>query len=236
MTFVRSRSPNRMNRVTRFLLFLLLPVIATSAAQASASQNIEKFFSDFTAEWMRGNPSGAASTRYFIGEEQNRFERRLTPETDAYRRSRIKLARQGLAELRKFDRARLTETQRVSAELMEWQLNTIVREEPHLDYAFPLNQFNGANVNLIETMTVPHNVSSARDAENYIAALGQVGMRMEEAISEARRLAGKNMIPPRFILDSTLRQMQQFIATSAAQNPFVTTFEQRMSAVAAIPE
>jgi uncharacterized protein (DUF885 family) len=223
-----------MDRVTHFLLLLLLSVMVTPAAQGPASPSIEKFFIDFTAEWMRSNPSGATSTRYFTGEEQNRFERQLTPETDAYRRSRIKLARQGLAELRKFDRVRLTETQRVSADLMEWQLNTIVREEPHLDYAFPLNQFNGANVNLIETMTVRHTVSSQRDAENYVAALGQVGMRMEEAITDARRLAGKNMIPPRFIVEATLTQMKRFIAAAPAQSPFVTTFEQKMNAITAI--
>jgi hypothetical protein len=75
---------------------------SSSAAQAPQAA-FDKFFSDFTAEWMRGNPNAATATRYFTADEQDRLERQLTPETDAYRRARINLARKGLAELRKFD-------------------------------------------------------------------------------------------------------------------------------------
>jgi uncharacterized protein (DUF885 family) len=216
------------------LLLLATSCISISAPQAPPSEAIDKFFSDFTAEWMRTNPSAATSTRYFTGPEQDRFERQLTPETNTYRRERTTLARKGLAELRRFDRTRLSETQRVSADLMEWQLETIIREEPYLDYAFPLNQFNGVNVNIIEVMTVRHPLSNEKDAVNYVAALGQAGTRMEEAVAEGRRLAGKNLIPPRFIIQATLTQMKQFIATPPSQNPFITTFEQRMGAATGI--
>jgi uncharacterized protein (DUF885 family) len=219
-------------------LFLLL--IAASSisvgAQAPPTQSIDKFFDDFTAEWIRGNPSTATATRYFTGAEQDRFERQLTPESNEYRLQRIKLARKGLADLRKFDRTKLTDMQHMSADLMEWQLESIISDEPHLDYSFPLNQFNGVNVGIIEMMTVRHPLSTERDATNYVAALGQVGVRMQEAIAEARRLSGKNLIPPRFIIQATLTQMKQFIGTPPAQNPFVTTFEQRMSAISAMPE
>jgi len=103
---------------------------------------------------MRANPSAATATRYFAGNDQDRLERQLTPETNAYRRERINLARKGLAELRNFERARLSDIQRVSADLLQWQLDNIVREEPYLDYSFPLNQFNGVNVSMIEALTV----------------------------------------------------------------------------------
>jgi uncharacterized protein (DUF885 family) len=220
----RTRSPMK-----KLLMLLLL-------VQAPRVEGIEKFFADFTSEWMRGNPNAATSTRYFSGDPQNQLERQITPETSSYRRERIALARKGLAELRKFDRSNMSEVQRVSADLMEWQLDTIVREEPYLDYSFPLNQFNGVNVNMVEAMTVRHPLSNERDVMNYVAALGQAGMRMEEAIAEARSLAAKNLIPPRFIIQATLTQMRQFIATTPAQNPFVTTFEQRMTAVKTISE
>jgi len=216
-------------------LVLLTACVSTSAPQVPAPQPIEKFFADFTDEWMRTNPNAVSSSRYFTGEEQTRYERQLTAETDAYRRSRTQLARRGLAELRKFDRAKLPDTLRVSADLMEWQLETFIREEPFLDHSFPLNQFNGVNVNLVETLTVRRAVANERDASNYLAALGQAGRRMEEVIAEARRLTAKNMIPPRFIVQATITQMKQFIAMPASDNPLVTTFDQRMAA-ASIPE
>ena len=118
---------------------------------------------------------------------------------------------------------------------MEWQLDMRVREEPFLDYTFPLEQMNGANVTLVEQMTVRHPLLTERDAENYVAALGQVATRMDDASAGARRLEAKKFIPPRFILAATIRQMQSFAAMPPAQNPFVTTFADRMSTTRAWP-
>jgi uncharacterized protein (DUF885 family) len=233
----QSYEESKMKMAKKAIVLLLLACgISSSAPQAPAGSGLQTFFTNFTAEWMRSNPNGATSSRYFTGEEQTRLERQLTPETGAYRLERIQLARRGLAELRKFDRAKMSDTERTSADLMEWQLDTFIREEPYLDYSFPLNQFNGINVNMIETLTVRHPLSTEPDAANYVAALGQAGMRMQEAIAEATRLAAKNTIPPRFIIQATIAQMKQFIATPPNQNPFVSTFEQRMTAVTAIPE
>ncbi len=216
--------------------FVLLMVSGLAAQTASPSQTIDDFFRDFAAQWMRDNPSAATGARYFSGEEQDRLERLLTPETDVYRRARIRLARTGLAGLRKFDRIKMTEVQRVSADLMEWQLDTVVSEEPFLDYTFPLNQMTGVNVNLIEGLTVRHALANQRDAENYLAALAQVSARMDEAMAESRRLAAKNTVPPRFILQATIKQMQNFADPSPAQNPFVTILTQKMAAISSIPE
>jgi uncharacterized protein (DUF885 family) len=209
---------------------------AFAQSSPSTTPSIDDFFRDFTAEWVRHNPNQATSTRYFSGDEQDRLERQLTPETLAWKRDRIQRARQGLAELRKFNRASLTETQRISADLMEWQLNEVVREEPFFDYTFPLEQMNGASVGLVEAMTVRHPLLTERDAENYVAALGEVPARMEEAIAEARRLEAKNTIPPKFILQATVRQMQGFIDPSPSQNPFVTVFDTKMAAIKSLPD
>src|ERR1700691_3773332 len=113
----------RMKSLAISLAGVFLTLLALPAQQSS----IDDFFRDFTDEWVRGSPSQATSTRYFTGEEQDRLERQLTPETRAYRESRIQLARKGLAGLAKFDRAasdraKLTEAQRLSADIMRWQL------------------------------------------------------------------------------------------------------------------
>jgi uncharacterized protein (DUF885 family) len=213
-----------------------LAATPTFGQSPSASPSIDDFFRDFTADWVRHDPNLATGARYFSGDEQDRLERQLTPQTLPWRRDRIQRARQGLADLRKFNRSSLTETQRISADLMEWQLDEVVREEPFFDYTFPLEQMNGANVRLVETMTVRHPLLTERDAENYVAALGEVRAQMEEAIDEARRLETKNIIPPKFILQATVKQMQGFVDPSPGQNPFVTAFDQKMAAIQSLPE
>jgi uncharacterized protein (DUF885 family) len=198
-------------------------------------RSIEDFFNDFTADWVRDDPNLATSTRYFKGPEQDRLERQLTPQTDAYRRGRIRLAKQGLAELRKFDRSKLSDTQHMSADVMEWQLDILVRREPFLDYAYPLQQFNGANVGLVSALTVTHPLQIEKDADNYVAALGEVGVRMDEAAAESSRLADKGILPPGFILQATIKQMKNFIGPAPADNPLVTVLSKKMRAIKSVP-
>ena len=212
---------------------------AGAASKVSFAQNsqrsIDDFLRDFTDDWVRINPDQATSLRYFTGPEQDRLERQLTPLTLASARQRLRAARKGLAELRKFDRTAITETQRVSAQVMAWQLEMVVAEEPYWDYMFPLEQMNGWNVSAVEWFTVARPLSKPRDAENYLAALGQVSVRMEEAIALSRRLAAKNVLPPRFIIEATLKQIQNFLDPSPGQNPFVTVFADKIATVDAIP-
>jgi uncharacterized protein (DUF885 family) len=220
-----------------FRVLLAAAVAIAAGSQPSAQlRSIDDFFRDFSAEWARGNPNGAISARYFTGEEQDRLERQITPLTDAYYRQRLAVARRGLDELRRMSRTGWTEEQQTAAELLDWQLQTILDGEPYGDLTFPLEQFAGANVNLVNTLTVTHPIRNEKDADNYLARLGQVGLRMGEAISEARRLAAKGILPPRFILRSTVASMQQFVATPPAQNPFVTAFDERLAAAKAVSD
>src|SRR5713101_3391488 len=112
---------------------IVLAVIGVSA-QDRQPRTVSDFFRDFTTDWVRANPNQAAATRYFSGAEQDRFEEQLTPETPEYRHGRVLLAQKGLAELATFDRGRRTDTERVSAELMRWQLSTLVEGEKYRDY------------------------------------------------------------------------------------------------------
>ena len=222
-------------RRMKMLVTTLATTCLITLSLPARERTIDDFFNDFTGRWVQGNPNQATAARYFTGSKQDQLERQLTPETLAYRQERIQLARQGLDELAKFDRGRLSDTQRVSADLMQWQLKTAVQEEPYLDYTFPLEQMNGTNVRLVETLTVRHPLQTARDAENYIAVLGQVATRMDEAIAEARRIEGMNIIPPRFILTATITQMENFSQPAPAQHPFVTVFDQKMAAINTLP-
>lgn len=206
---------------------LLLPCLALAQPAPSRSA-IDGFFARFTDEWVRADPDLATSSRYFTGEEQDKLEQQLTPRTRAYTLERIKRARRGLAELQKFDRNRMSEAQRVSAELMQWQLETTIAGEAFLDYDFPLDQFSGANVGLVESLTLRHPLVKPNDAANYVARMKHIGTRMDEAVSEARQLSTKNMLPPRFIVQTTLTQMRGFSDVAPAQNPLVTAFAQRI--------
>jgi uncharacterized protein (DUF885 family) len=215
---------------------LIGSMAVTAAAAQTRTSTIDDFFRDLTADWVRHDPSLATRSHYFEGDEQDRLSRQLTPRSMEWRRDRIARARKALAELRKFDRAGMTDVHRVSADLLEWQLDMAIQEEPYLDYTYPLEQMNGANVGLVETLTVSYPLTTERDAENYLVVLAQAAARLDEATADARRLAAKKVVPPRFILQATIKQMQGFVDSSPAQNPLVTSFSEKLAGIKTLPE
>lgn len=216
---------------TRFgiVLFAALCVAFVSRSEAQNAK-LNTFFDEFAAEWVEHDPDLATGTRYFSGSRQQALERELTPQTRKWQAERVQRAKRGIRELAGFDRATMTETQRISADLMRWQLEAIVSREPFDDYYFPLDQFTGANVFLIDNLSVRHPLVVAQDADNYLARLAQIDARMRETIDEAQRLVRKNMIPARFIVEATLTQMRDFASLPAEQSPLVTALGQRLPA------
>jgi uncharacterized protein (DUF885 family) len=199
-----------------------------ASAPTSGSEALHAFFQRFSAEWVRRNPDLAVATRYFEGEEQAALERRLTPWTREWRLETIEVARQALRELGGFDVESLPDADRVSAEVLRSQLQTIVDGERHLDFEYPLQQMTGANVSLVSALTVTHPVLVPRDAESYVARLAQVDERMREAVVEAQYQAELGILLPRYIVQTTIAQMQRFIEPAPADNPLVTTLVTKM--------
>jgi uncharacterized protein (DUF885 family) len=212
-------------------LLLCLCALTWPSISAAQERSIERFFDEFTAEWVRRDPDLATATRYFSGAEQDRLEQQLTPNTRAFALERVALARRGLSELGKFDTAKLDESQRLSAQLMHWMLDSVVRGEQFMDYRFPLEQFGGANVQLVETLTLRHPLATEKDASNYVKRLSQMAQRMDESLVEAQRIAGLGLIPPAFIVKTTLTSMRTFREVPAEQNPLVTVLAQKMGAI-----
>ena len=54
-------------------------------------------------------------------------------------------------------------------------------------------------------------------------------------MAESQRLAMKGVLPPKFILQATIDQMNRFTESAAAQNPLVTVLGQKMDAMKELP-
>jgi uncharacterized protein (DUF885 family)/glyoxylase-like metal-dependent hydrolase (beta-lactamase superfamily II) len=208
--------------------------IAEESGAAPATRDIGAFFESFAKEWMRADPQGATELQYFDGAEQDALDRQLTPATREYQRQRIALARRGLDQLRAFDRQALSPEDAISYAALEWQLDDIVRGEPFLDHKFPYEQFRGVQRQLPDFFANTHPLRNARDAENYLARLEQVGPVLDAATADARALGDKGLLPPSFILDATIAQMERFAAPPAAENYIVRSFADRLPAIAGL--
>jgi uncharacterized protein (DUF885 family) len=124
-------------------------------------QDVDAFFDGVLLDILRTNPNAAITNRYLPADEQRQLEREVTRLDDASYQQRIVRAREALAGLARFDRASMSDAQRVSADVFAFQMQTLVDSAPYHDYVSPLEQFRGANVTLVDALTVQHPLQTA---------------------------------------------------------------------------
>jgi uncharacterized protein (DUF885 family) len=224
-------------RCLRALCFLLLTIPLFARVQSAPRINFDVWVDRFTEQFMRFNTDAAATRRYFRASDpdfEDRIERQIAPPTAAQREAKYALVKRGLDELESFNLAELTEAQRTAAAIIRWDLKNQLDGRPFDDYQFPLGP-NGANSNLVSLLTVNHPLVTARDAENYIVRLSLLGTRMDESIAESRRIAGKKLLPPRFLLEAAASQIRTFLAMPPEKSPLVTVLAERTAQMKDLP-
>lgn len=215
---------------------MAMAIAAAAPLVAADSPNIDRFFDSFLEQWVMANPEMATNMRLFSGAVEDRLDSQLADISDAAAHARIARAKEGLASLSKFDRSKLTPQQRISAEMMEYQLSDIVAEEPFLAYSFPLNQFNGVQVRLPSLMTDLHPMRNQRDAENYLARLQAAGPKIDQAMAITRDRSKQGILLPGFISVETVGQMKRFTAPDPERNILVASFAERLKSIGTIDD
>jgi uncharacterized protein (DUF885 family) len=220
----------------KFTAWLRLSVALALAALSlpkgfAADPAFDHWAENYAAELMRSSPTAATIQQYFTGAEQDALDRQLTPNTKEARAARLAQAKRGLTELAGFDRTKLDFQQRISATIMEWQLEQTVAADQFQDQNYIFEQFGGAQVRIVNFLSQSHPIRNKRDVENYLARLGLVEAQMNENIVQARERAGRGFMPPTFILQSTVEQFDRFLADAPAKNVLVASLNERTAAL-----
>ena len=224
-------------KIRVLLLGVVLFSLATGLARAAAP-TFDQWADEFSARWVRLNPQFATRSQYFDGAEQTALDRQLTlggafGQTYGVQAAQVRaaLARRGLEEMARFPAPALTPAQRTSAAVIRWTLEDAVRSAEFAQHRFVFEQFGGLHLGLVNFLTTTHPIRQVRDVENYLARLALVGPRLDEGIAEAKAAAAAGLIPPRFVLQRVLEQLDGFTALAPAANVFVTTLDQRIAAL-----
>ena len=223
-------------RLLGALLAFLTAVILAQAANA----DFDTWANGFAERWVRLKPTTATQSQYFTGAAQDALDRQLNltgvySETLGVRAAEENavLARAGLAELNRFSEGTLSPRQRTSAAIIRWTLNDAINDAKFAVDRFVFDQFNGLHLGLVQFLTTTHPIRNRRDVENYLARLALVGPRLDEGIAEAKSAAAAGVLPPRFIVERVLAQLDGFLADPAAQNVFVQSLEARIAKLGA---
>lgn len=218
------------------LLFITIADIETDRMSHAQDGAFDAWANKLAAEEIRSEPEAATRSQYFSGEEQDQLDRELTPFTKAHRAEKIGFARRALEDLSQFDRDKLAPQQRVSARLIEWHMQQVLKSEAFDDHKFVFDQFRGLHVQLVQFMTQVHPIRNRRDAENYLARLEQVSVRLDEGIAQAKSRAARGYLMPDFITKSAIGTLDRLLDKPASQSIFVTSFSERAAKVKEISD
>jgi uncharacterized protein (DUF885 family) len=221
---------------------LLAATAATGALAAPTSPTtsakpapFDTFVETLAADWMRADPTAATAAQYFNGSEQDALDRQLTAKDFQYgipfagsaRSAYVERARKALDRLKHYPRPQLSPVQRVSAAMLEWQMNDALRMAAVADDRYVFEQFRGLHIGLVNFLSQTHPVRNSRDIDNYLARLAQVAPLLDHGIAEATARAAKGVLPPKFIIQKTLDGIDEFLTPEPAKNVLVASLTER---------
>jgi len=139
-----------------------------------------------------------------------------------------RLIRRDLEQLHGYDRAKLSESQQLSYDVLNWFLQDLADGERWLYHDYPVNHVFGEPNATLEFMVRIHPLDDAEDARNYIARLRAIREKFAGLTEGLRARESKGVTAPGFVIDRVLEQIHTFLATPPEQNVLLTHFNERL--------
>ena len=197
---------------------------ATPAAAASpASQALHRLFD---AEWersLRESPEGAS----YRGDK--RYNDRWTDDSLAAIAAREAADRDALQRLKAIDRAAVSADERLSYDVMAWQLERAVQRQKYREWQRPLTQRGG--VQNAEGIAEVLPFASSKDYQDWLKRIEAVPAMIQQTTVLMREgLKAKNT-PPRVLMQRVTGQIAAQIVDDPAQSPYYKPFSKFPEAV-----
>lgn len=122
----------------------------------------------------------------------------------------------------------LDEGQRTSKEIAMYLLDFAADSKEFRYYNYPVNQLFGVQNGYPSFMEAQHQVNDAEDAKNYLSRLEKVKVKFEQNLAGLKLREEQGIIPPRFVIDRVLTEMNDFVATPVQENILYTSLKDKL--------
>lgn len=125
--------------------------------------------------------------------------------------------------------ADLDENQRISKDIALYLADFALVSEPYRYHNYPLNQLFGVQNGYPSFMQAQHQVHSVGDAENYLSRLQKVKLKFAQTLEGLKIREAKGIIPPKFVIERVLTEMNDFVATPIQDNILYSSFKTKLA-------
>ncbi len=210
------------------LLFLLLGVWLVKLLFFKPC-NIDHFFGRVMLSFIWGYPELLSTIRMLERFGIHSHNKKLSDESEAHAAKQAAKGKRFLEILRSYNRDKLDPGQQLSYDIMEWFIRDNVEAEPFRHHNYPVNQLFGVQNQLPTFMVSMHQVKNKRDARYYNIRLSRVRRKFEQVIESLKIREEKGVIPPKFVFEKVLAEMENFISPAAEQNILYTSLEEKLN-------
>ena len=217
---------------------VLAPVLRSGTARAEASAEgarLSAMLDAFFQEGLHQSPESATNLGLDTGANAELKSRLRDDSAAGIARSKALTADQ-LRRLQTLDRAALSASEKVSYDTVLYTRQTAAAINA-FDYGgaaygptpYVISQQSGAYQSVPDFLDTKHRVETAADADAYLARLEAFAVQLDQQTGRQKHDAGLGVIPPDFLIDTTLTQMTA-LQKPADQSLLVTSLAKRAAA------
>ena len=135
-----------------------------------------------------------------------------------------------------YENSELTESDILSKRIALYLLDFVEANAPYQYHNYPANQLFGIQSAFPSFMQAQHQVLSVDDAENYLARMTELPRKFDQHMEGLTLREDRGILPPRFVVQRVLDEMNDFVATPAVDNILYTSLSDKLELVTDIDD
>jgi len=143
-------------------------------------------------------------------------------------------ARNTLDTLHSYNRADLDPDQQLSFDIMDWYFSDDVEGQRWQLHEYLVSQLQGPQSDLPDLMATIQQINNKDDALDYVSRLNQFGFKFGGLMQQLKLRESNGILPPRFVIDKTLEQMQAFVAPKPEEHLLYKNLATKLDAIAGL--
>jgi uncharacterized protein (DUF885 family) len=224
-------------KVTRWIGLVLLVVLAYAGYRIVWGHpfTINQLSNRQSLLFLKDNPELFSTIGIADGTVFDYHSDKLTAVGNAKRDHDYDTLQKYLAEVRKFDRARLKGQDQITYDVLVdfYSSQLAMRRFDWLssEGLYPVSPMFGSEAQLLSFMQTGHVVKNDKTARNYVARLIAMDPKLDALTADMLRQAALGVVLPVSLLEKTIGVIDATVQPAPAQNELVTSFVSRMDAV-----
>jgi uncharacterized protein (DUF885 family) len=130
--------------------------------------------------------------------------------------------------LARYDRNRLTPSQRRAADILKYALDRDLEGEKFQDHFYLISHVNGFHDTLTTILAEYHRIETIKDANAYISRLEKYQEKIRQILDRLKIKEKNGLLPPQHIIKNYMNVLSHFIDTTPHNNILYTSFKRRI--------